>query len=230
MKKIMLLTVFLVVMVQHCFALDPSFINKFEGTWYDDAGNVFMTISNGHINGAKVVDIGTPIGSNSGGSANVRVIDDKGYRDIYFEWICHTVNPLLQINNSINLHKAKDPRTFESVGGIYLGMPQSEVLKRYGKPDLIDDKDNPSIVRWLYRNDRWIIGFTFGCVSEIAIFANSTRRFDWSGFNCYNSPDEYRKKYNMNYDNISTGEHFSFAKPTSDYRQIGCVVMSMFRT
>ena len=107
MKKIMLLTVFLVVMVQHCFALDPSFINKFEGTWYDDAGNVFMTISNGHINGAKVVDIGTPIGSNSGGSANVRVIDDKGYRDIYFEWICHTVNPLLQINNSINLHKAR---------------------------------------------------------------------------------------------------------------------------
>ena len=184
-------------------------LNRMVGTWYDTKGNVALTISKDYsINGCKVValysnteyqPIFTP---QSVAIYTCRIAEGSGYKDIHLDY--HSMPSIylstpdyherIILNGKIALRRTKEPRYFESVGGIYLGMHKDEVLKLYGQPSSIVSRDNGLII-WKYDKQKFDVWFAADIVDSITIYKGGDRRFDWSGLSANNTPDEFKRKY-----------------------------------
>ena len=121
----------------------------------------------------------------------------------------------LNYNNSA-LRKTKNPQYFESVGGIYIGMNQNEVLRLYGEPS---SKEHYNIFLkdwiWKYKNLGLEVAVYGGIVTEIKIYSYGDRKFDWSGLSANSSRSAFANKYRNEISrrgnlNIGRGEIISF--------------------
>ena len=201
------LTVALVVVISaHCSAADyrpvsVTYLKSIIGNWYDAKGNLVLSISNDYkINGCTVMSVDYV--ADMVGMYKVKVDEGNRYRTIelmYGESQNSSDHEILMLNhgsnNEIALRKTKEPRYFESVGGIYLGMGKDEVLKLYGQPSRIENK-----IIWKYNKEGFDVRIWGGVVFSITIYKNGNRRFDWSGLSANSSKADFAYKYNSEVD------------------------------
>ena len=179
------------------------------GTWYDSKGNVALTISSDYsINSCKVLEVWreryTPKTifckiSERSGIRTIRIEHDaRNYNAPNFTGKFSRSNDyheLIIIDEVMSLRRTKEPRYFESVGGIYLGMSKDDVVKLYGQPSKIEVPGSITTSYWRY-GDEFSLTFSGDVVTNIAFKKNGNRKFDWSGLSANNSFDEYMTKYN----------------------------------
>ena len=87
------------------------------------------------------------------------------------------------------------PEYFESVGGIYIGMSQEQVISLYGEPQEKTIKDGRAC--WHYSKDKFSIEFWGDMVWSVQIPVGSSRHFDRTGFNCTDSFRSYYECYHL---------------------------------
>jgi len=168
----------------NCSASPITYLNSVVGNWYDTKGNLVLTISSDHkLNGMQVMNL------NIDGDALVGIYEityKDGNQNKFIEfWDLSSVNNSYKFlimnpgkNNCYVLRKTKNPQYYESVGGIYLGMSESEVLRLYGTPSSKEHYNNG------------------GIVTEITFYSNGDRKFDRTGVSARNSASEFARKYN----------------------------------
>lgn len=163
------------------------------GNWYDSHGNIALTIGSDYsINGCKILAVDSDCIS-GGGYYRVLIAEKGGPRYIELsDWgtDIRDYHGYLRVNRKILLRNTKNPRYVESIGGIYIGMSESEVLKLYGKPSKVDYDNN-----WAYSNIGLNISFDGGVVIRIEIYNYGDRKFDWSGLSARNSKQDFADKY-----------------------------------
>ena len=161
----------------NCSASPITYLKSVVGNWYNTNGNLALTISSDYkLNGCQIMNL------NAGGDALVGTFEvtyRDGNQNKFIEfWDLSSVNnsayKFLIMNPSKNncyvLRKTKTPQYFESVGGIYLGMSESEVLKLYGAPSSKDHYDR--FLKdwiWKYNNLGLEVSVYGGIVTEIQI-------------------------------------------------------------
>lgn len=206
MKKIIKLSFTVVMAITMIFvstAVEASninisgFLNKLSGTWYDSDGNAVLYIDNNGINGFVVKSINDLAGGGSHGIGMFRILENGNYKDLRIEWNTAGQTKYLILNNGVTLQNNSNVQYFESIGGIYLGMTDKEVLKAYGTPTSIEDAKPSKFITWSYANDGWEIRFYNDRVDQITILKNGNRRLDKSGYNCDNNLEEFAEFYNV---------------------------------
>lgn len=163
-------------------------LNPINGDWYNDQGRKELSIHDGYINGCKVVE-GFDFVGGRGAKGVYRIIEDVGPRDITIEKL---TDKMIKVDNNVILRNAPSQLFYESVNGIYLGMPDSDVISKIGKPDII--KNNNRII-WEYKNIGLSIMFESGAVISITMKNNGKWFLDRSKLNYRNPIEDYVKAY-----------------------------------
>jgi len=241
MKKILsAITIFFAMIFSaNCQADSVTKIKPLIGTWYDMNGNPTLTISSDYsINGCKILDF-----QEYGGDANsyifdVKIFENGGFRNMKIEhWRCYYArefseedfHEMIFIDRQFLYTKTKKQRYFESVGGIYLGMKKSEVLKILGNPSSTKiNSDLRNSFTLTYKNEGLMIDFDGGVVENITIFDYSNKKFDRSGLSARDSIESYRKFYKPKIDTtvvstgiyIGNGEEIFFSRDGSPVRSV----------
>lgn len=211
MKKFLsaMIVALVVAVSAQCSAMNSvsvTELNRILGNWYDAKGNVVLTISNDYsINGCKVLalylnnDYKPIFAYQSSAVYTCRINDGHGIKEIHLDY--HSMPTIYQstpdyhemivLNGKTALRRTKEPRYFESVGGIYLGMHKDDVVKLYGQPSSVNN--NMGHITWKYRG--FDVQFAADVVDCITIYKNNDRRFDWSGLSANNAKDDFKRKY-----------------------------------
>ena len=176
-------------------SVDVSYLKNVIGNWYDTKGNLVLTISSNYkINDCTVMSVGYT--ADSAGFYKVKINEGNSYKDIEFVHSgvsYHETVTLLQ-GNGYSLRRTKEPKYFESIGGIYLGMSKSDVLKLYGQPTSETKYKFEATLK--YANDGFDVHIDGDTVNLITIYAHGNRKFDRSGLSARNSVDDFFRKYN----------------------------------
>ena len=183
------------------------------GNWYDENGNLALTITNDYkINGCTVLDIEI-LGADYGVSTyKLKILEKNGYRDIIFDYYS---SDLSKKYNELNYHemividkktaylKMKNKKYYESIGGIYLGMSKNQVIALYGNASSIKDSTNDvwGYEEWEYKKEGFKIVFNGNIVGSITIYQNGNMRFDKSGLSANDSIDTYKRTYKPKFNN-----------------------------
>lgn len=201
--------VFIPTMTCQASSVPVTKLKEIIGNWYDTKGNLVLTIGNDYkVNGCKVValylnphyqPIFTP---QSSAIYTCKIADGSGYRDIHLDY--HSMpsvylstsdyHETIFLNGNIALRRTKEPRYFESVGGIYLGMNKDQVLRLYGSPSNVIERNNGRIT-WKYDKQKFDIWFSADIVDSITIYKSGDRRFDWSRLSANNTRAEFKSRY-----------------------------------
>ena len=187
-------------------SVDITYLSDIVGSWYDADGELVLTISNDYkINDHEIVSVGF-VGDTSS-MYKIILKDDNEYK--YVE-VAHSgseknsehemlVVDWADMDNAFALRRTKNPRYFESIGGIYLGMNENEVLKLYGNPSS-KEHFNRFMKNWIWKYDG--IGLEVSVygeiVTEIKISPYGNRLFDGSGLSAKSSQNDFVHKYNTN--------------------------------
>lgn len=214
------LIAFVVAFATHCSANEVNFVTDLKsmvGNWYDSKGNLVLTVGSDYsINGCKVVALYlnthyTPIFTpQSVAVYTCKIHDGHGIKEIHLDY--HSMPPgflstpdyheMIVLNGKTALRRTKEPRYFESVGGIYLGMSKDDVLKLYGQPSSIINRDH--YVTWKYARQKFDVAFAADIVDTITIYTGGDRRFDWSGLSANNTEYDFKRKYTIRQGQVSS--------------------------
>ena len=180
------------------------------GDWYDESGAKVLTIYDDRINGCQVLDGYSFAGGTSDGMGVFDVREAAGIRELQLEWKLHRrPDDSLVMDSTQTLHR-RTPYYYESVGGLYLGMSKRAVIELIGSPTHIITEDSPLQLgrevysnglyknSWYYRDQGLIVTFSDDFINRIILLKYSPLRFDKSGINCANTPDEIGAAYLMN--------------------------------
>ena len=89
---------------------------KVAGDWYDASGNKVLSISNGYINGCRIVDGADFVGGYTG--AGVFIIQEaQGRKAIHLEWLGNGEHRTLIMNKKSQLTNRLQKEHYESVRG-----------------------------------------------------------------------------------------------------------------
>jgi len=212
LKRCLLL--FLILLLSFCFgsftfaAYDPTpgILSRLQGKWYDAAGNVVLDFQGNTVNGCTIVGAYNPAGGSSDFSCIIRIIEAQGYRDLpiigenLYKGSYHS-HVILNGDNRDErkgtlLLRTPEAQYYESVGGIGLDMPATEVQAKYGSPDAIQSvKPWTQLDTWQYRKLGLELTIRHGRVWIIKIDHSGDRHFDRTGFDCANAPYEFQEAY-----------------------------------
>lgn len=110
---------------------------KVAGDWYDASGNKVLSISNGYINGCRIVDGADFVGGYPG--AGVFIIQEaQGRKAIHLQWLGNGEHKTLIMNKKDQLTNQLQKEHYESVHGVYLGMNRQAVIDLLGTPSSIE--------------------------------------------------------------------------------------------
>lgn len=212
------------------YSVDVTYLKDIIGNWYDSNGNLVFSISKDYkLNGCQMMSVGM-VGD--AGGAGYKIVYKDGGQNKYIEvWLTgseaieHDILLMNGLNsNNYALRRTKNPQYFESVGGIYLGMNQNEVLKLYGEPSAKEHFDRFfSDWIWKYNNLGLEVSVYGGIVTSITIYSYGDRKFDLSGLSAKNSKSDFEYKYNSSFSrrgnlNIGHGELINFYNGTVSLR------------
>lgn len=108
---------------------------KVAGDWYDASGNKVLSISNGYINGCRIVDGADFVGGYPG--AGVFIIQEaQGRKAIHLEWLGNGDHKTLIMNKKNQLTNQLQKEHYESVRGVHLGMTRQQVVDLLGAPSV----------------------------------------------------------------------------------------------
>lgn len=178
-----------------------SDVDEFVGTWYDVNGNVALTIGSDYsINGCKILSVYYGSGNEKyiafvDTPLMIRINEGNRTRDICIDGSYEQINKIIIVDGKMGLHRNKNIQHFESIGGIYLGMSQNQVLSLYGNPSS-KVKNYGCVTTWKYSKDGFDVKFAADVVMSIKIYPSGNRKFDWSGLSARNSLNDFKYKYN----------------------------------
>jgi len=78
--------------------------HRLYGEWYDQNGNLGLTIEDGYINGCQVITGFDFVGGGSG-EGTIRILESNGYRDIHMQWYGNGKHQTLVIDNTMTLNR-----------------------------------------------------------------------------------------------------------------------------
>ena len=176
-------------------------LNKFVGTWYDVNGNVALTIGSDYsINGCKVLSFS--LNNNYQPICcfySCRTNEGNRVRDISLDATTtasyNDYHQMIILNGQNGLRRSKNPKYFESIGGIYIGMGKNEVLRLYGQPSRISNGYGWTKA-WHYNQENFDVNFAGDTVISISIYKNGNRRFDRTGLSANDSYNTFKYNYN----------------------------------
>ena len=177
------------------------------GDWYDTNGNLVLKIGNDYtINGAKIISVDF-----EGDTVAFYKFQLQGGNDIELQTFGNYdgEHAMLVLDEEKVLRRTQEPKYFESIGGIYLGMSKSQVMSIYGEPLGVENQPVQKISIWTYNGFELI--FQYDVVSSITIYGRGDRRFDLSGLSASSSKEDFERKYESKFSgrgnlNIGHGE------------------------
>lgn len=210
MKKVLSILVFFCLMIfssnasaeLEYYSVSITDLREIVGNWYNVEGDLILTISSDYkLDGNEITAVGY---TGDAGGAGYQIFFDEDGESKYIEvWFTGSENSEHQIllANGLNddnfaLRRTKNPQYFESIGGIYLGMDQDEVLNTYGTPSSTENFDR--VMKewiWKYTNLGLEVSVYAGIVTEIKIYGYGDRKFDRSGLSARSSKSEFENKY-----------------------------------
>ena len=187
-----------------CAAMDYrtvslSQLNDIAGDWYSTKGEQILSIRNGYLTIKSKTYRVSSLGFTGDTAAFYKLTGDTGetlelmstgsYKGV------HSVLVLLE--NNYGLRNTKNPRYYESIGGVYLGMDKDQLVSLYGQPTAKTTYGRDEC--WIYsregfevRFDRWAANM----ISSIKIYPDVSRRFDRSGLSANSTRADFAAKYN----------------------------------
>lgn len=160
---------------------------KVAGDWYDASGNKVLSISNGYINGCRIVD-GYP-------GAGVFIIQEaQGRKAIHLEWLGNGEHRTLIMNKKNQLTNRLQKEHYESVRGVHLGMTRQQVIDLLGAPSSSDVRGRETLK---YMNLGLSVSLDHNMVTVITITGKGSH-FDKSGLGTDASMIDYYNFYQFN--------------------------------
>lgn len=174
--------------------LYDKYTSIIEGDWYDDSGNIVLSIHGHSINGCDIAFFRDVAGGSGAADGMVAIHEDSGQRLLHLSWhITHRKNDVITLNDSQALHRSPTDYYYESVHGIHLGMSPKEVRQVIGSPSFIDSSHYTS--KWHYSDLKMVLGFEKGSVTFIYLYPGCPYTFDRSGLNSDNNIGDFTKFY-----------------------------------
>ena len=167
---------------------------KIAGDWYDANGNKVLSISNGYINGCRIVD-GTDFAGGYPGLGVFIIQEAQGRKAIHLEWLGFDEHKTLIMNKKDQLTSKFPKEHYESVHGVYLGMTRQQVIDLLGIPNSIDKIYGREILK--YTDLGFQIRTEYNMVTEITLTGNGAR-LDKSGLGIDSSMVDYYNFYQFN--------------------------------
>lgn len=166
---------------------------KVAGDWYDVSGNKVLSISNGYINGCRIVDGTDFVGGYPG--AGVFIIQEaQGRKAIHLEWLGNGEHKTLIMNKKDQLTNRGQKEYFESVRGVHLGMTRQQVIDLLGTPSSSDVRGRETLK---YTGLGLSIDLDHNMVTVITITGKGSH-FDKSGLGTDASMIDYYNFYQFN--------------------------------
>ena len=166
---------------------------KVAGDWYDVSGNKVLSISNGYINGCRIVDGTDFVGGYPG--AGVFIIQEaQGRKAIHLEWLGNGEHKTLIMNKKDQLTNRRQKEYFESVRGVHLGMTRQQVIDLLGTPSSSDVRGRETLK---YTGLGLSIDLDHNMVTVITITGKGSH-FDKSGLGTDASMIDYYNFYQFN--------------------------------
>ncbi len=158
---------------------------KVAGDWYDASGNKVLSISNGYINGCRIVDGADFVGGYPG--AGVFIIQEaQGRKAIHLEWLGN--NKKNQLTNQLQKEH------YESVRGVHLGMNRQQIIDLLGTPNSSEVRGRETLK---YTGLGLSIVLDHNMVTVITLTGKNTH-FDKSGLGIDSSMIDYYNFYQFN--------------------------------
>lgn len=205
MTAVMLIAIF--SPARDCAATDYrqvslSQLKNIAGDWYSTNGELILSIRNERLTIAgdtyKIISLGfmgdtagfykltVDMGSSYGEIELMSTGSYKGFHKI-----------LSIIKHNYGLRDTKNPRYYESIGGVYLGMDKDQLVSLYGQPTSKTTYGRDEC--WIYNREGFEVrfdSFATNMISSIKIYPHGNRRFDRSGLSANSTRSEFAYKYN----------------------------------
>lgn len=166
---------------------------KVAGDWYDASGNKVLSISNGYINGCRIVDGADFVGGYPG--AGVFIIQEaQGRKAIHLEWLGNGEHRTLIMNKKNQLTNQLQKEHYESVRGVHLGMNRQQVIDLLGTPNSSEVRGRETLK---YTGLGLSIVLDHNMVTVITLTGKNTY-FDKSGLGIDSSMIDYYNFYQFN--------------------------------
>ena len=181
-RKLMLIVLSVAVMfsAKTCAAIDYrpanlSMLKDITGEWYTPKGELVISIRNGYltINSKtyKIVSLGLMSDTAAFYKLTVDRGSDYGELELIFTGSSDGHEILAFVKNGYGLRKTKEPRYYESVGGVYLGMDKDQLVSRYGQPTSKTTRGRDEC--WIYNREGfevWFDRWSTNMISVIKIY------------------------------------------------------------
>ena len=192
---------------------------KVTGDWYDANGNKVLSISNGYINGCRIVDGADFVGGYPG--AGVFIIQEaQGRKAIHLQWLGNGEHKTLIMNKKDQLTNKLQKVHYESVNGVYLGMNRQAVIDLLGTPSSIEKMHSRETLKYTNLGLKVVTEHNMVTVITLtgknAHFAKSGLSIDSSMLDYYNfyqfnrMPSELSKDKYQGPFSIGHGEYIFF--------------------
>ena len=192
---------------------------KVTGDWYDANGNKVLSISNGYINGCRIVDGDDFVGGYPG--AGVLIIQEaQGRKAIHLQWLGNGEHKTLIMNKKDQLTNKLQKVHYESVNGVYLGMNRQAVIDLLGTPSSIEKMHSRETLKYTNLGLKVVTEHNMVTVITLtgknAHFAKSGLSIDSSMLDYYNfyqfnrMPSELSKDKYQGPFSIGHGEYIFF--------------------
>lgn len=166
-----------------------------QGDWYNDDGELIVSIKDNYINGCQVLSASQFAGGSNFAAGTFYIKESTGTRGLKIMFqIFNKPSDYIIVDDNVMLHKATD-YYYESVGGVHIGMSASNAEKILGTPSRQKTYSKGSYT-WYYDSKGIEVGFSGHCVSSIKILKSCKLRLAKSGLNCSDTPQAYIKFYN----------------------------------
>ena len=166
---------------------------KVAGDWYDASGNKVLSISNGYINGCRIVDGADFVGGYPG--AGVFIIQEaQGRKAIHLEWLGNGEHRTLIMDKKNQLTNRLQKEYYESVRGVHLGMTRQQVIDLLGAPSSSDVRGRETLK---YMDLGLSVSLDHNMVTVITITGKGSH-FDKSGLGTDASMIDYYNFYQFN--------------------------------
>lgn len=162
------------------------------GDWYFMDGRYAFSITEEKFNGCPVLAGRNFVGGSSFGAGIFRVEEASGLRDIPWSTKGEDAHSLLILNGNEVYRRTAKQQYKESVGGIYLGMTDQEVLAKLGAPPKAEKEEK----RWIYPELGLAVEFETGVAYSIYII-NEKGRFDGTGLGLFSSDKALQDAYGL---------------------------------
>ena len=174
-----------------------KWLSPAEGDWYGLDGQLAMTIGDGAVDGCSVL---AGYGF-AGGYPRVgvfRIAEAAGSRDLQLAMIGDrgSAHQYLIVDKSNAFRRTAEPEYFESIGGLYLGITQEQVLALYGDPTKQDSR-HTGFSTWEYKTEGLVINFEAQVATGITLRRGSPHRFDQSGLGPDDSGETWQEAYGL---------------------------------